>query len=134
MRAAVIGHLAWGMLRSVGGRTWTRDDGLTRFKNSFAPDGLVPWHPDDRALTHVLSGCLGCGACETVDPSPRSLLAALRALPETRPDVRTLDARTLEDALASVESACPAGIPFSRLPAILERMVPGGEPRGDGRE
>jgi succinate dehydrogenase/fumarate reductase-like Fe-S protein len=101
-----------------------RGSGLDRFLASYAPDGLVPSDPDDRALGEAASACVACGLCETgcelatAVPTLRALglEAAFRLygkssaeLPYAREALQACAGCTGCDAL------CPTGVPISRI-------------------
>lgn len=118
-------HLAWGALRAMTLNAWRRREAGHAFVDSFTPEGLVPVSRKGRETAHRAGGCLACGSCEHLGLSPRSILDASRdlsMLSRSARDIRVLsglDRRALE----TLESTCPASIPFGEIALMLEHML-----------
>jgi hypothetical protein len=121
MKAAVLVHLLYGAARALGAAVWRQTPADVDLVEQYAPDCLAPFSDRARRLAPEISGCIGCGACETLDGSPRALLLASRDLSRLSSAERTL-ARVEElgpEALARLQARCPASIPFAELPGML---------------
>ena len=126
MNAEVVAHLLYGAVRALACAS-TREQGADRvFIDQFLEDGLVPHDEQARRLSHLFSGCVGCGACETEKLSPRNLLLHGRGLTDLDlardllEDLAALDAARLE----RMQRCCPARIPFSQLAGMYLRIRP----------
>jgi succinate dehydrogenase/fumarate reductase-like Fe-S protein len=107
--------------------------GLDRFLSNYAPEGLSPTRPEDRAAGEAASACIGCGLCELgcelagAVPSIRSLglHAAFRLY--GRSSAELPHARDALEACAGCEGCerlCPTGVPIGRIVRhLLQRIV-----------
>jgi len=125
-------HLTWGAARSLALGAWRAGRGRDRFLEAFVPEGLAPVDEEGRRVAQMSGGCLGCGACEEVGGSARSILEAARSLHRLE-DVEA-DIRALTDLspgrIERLESACPASIPFGSISGTLRRMLDRGSQLG----
>lgn len=115
-----------------------RGTGLERFLANYAPEGLVPSDPEDRALGEAAAACVACGLCETgcalatAVPTLRSLglEAAFRLYGKSSTELPHAREALLACAgCTGCEALCPTGVPISRIVRHLLARV--GE-RGPG--
>jgi succinate dehydrogenase/fumarate reductase-like Fe-S protein len=94
---------------------------------TYAPDGIQPLLPEERAQLSHLTGCINCGLCA---------LAAGRMgkvrLPDLASSYMRLYARVGEAAsdvegdsseLEAAAAACPVGVPLDEVAAIVRRLA-----------
>ena len=102
---------------------------ITTLLETYAPDGIRPLLPEERARHPQLVGCINCGLCalaagrvgRTRLPDLASSYMRLYArLGEASSDVAG-DAAELEAAAA----ACPVGVPLVEVAAIVRRLAAG---------
>jgi hypothetical protein len=132
MTPAVMIHLTWGAARSLALGAWRAGRGRTLFLDSFVPEGLAPLDAEARRVARMSGGCLGCGACEDADGSPRSVLEAARSLhrlEDVEADIRALCGLPA-GRIARLERTCPASIPFGSISEALSRMLDRGSQLG----
>jgi hypothetical protein len=102
---------------------------LAKLLETYAPDGIRPLLPEERARHPRMIGCINCGLCA---------LAAGRMGSVRLPDLATsymrLYARLGAAAsdvdgespdLAAAASACPVGVPLDEVAAIVRRLAAG---------
>lgn len=137
----------WGRLASDGYLVWralvahplrrafdTGPGGREKFLAHYAPEGLVPTTPADKAMLAAASRCIGCGLCDAFDGQllrlPRQVYggASLLPLQYARSSVELVHAReALEridpDAYREAEAVCPTRVPLVNLAKWLgERL------------
>jgi hypothetical protein len=130
-RVKALFLLALALLRTLWRRAFTRHvDGLARFRENYAADGLVAISPEQRQEMADFGRCIGCGRCER-DDGARILqsegrfkgtmglvLAASRSMPEYRAAARGFAFLSEADLIAK-ERLCPTGVPLRRLAAFV---------------
>ena len=118
-------------------RLFRQGSGSERFLASYAPEGLSPTSPDDRAAGEAASACISCGLCESacplaaVAPSVRDLglHAVFRLYSKSSlalgPGAEALAACS---SCAGCESICPTGVPIARLVRSFAARARGSAP------
>lgn len=117
-----------------------RGSGLERFTASYAPEGLVPTLPEDRAVGELAAACIGCGLCElgcdlaAAAPAIRAvgLPAAFRLYGRSSAELPLArDALEACRGCVGCESLCPTGVPIARIvrhlwqrAAAVEESIP----------
>ncbi len=124
-RPRALSYLAYrALLAHPVKRVRQRGTGLDRFLASYASEGLVPTHPDDRAVGEAASACIGCGLCEvgcglaTSVPTLRSLglHAAFRLYGKSSTELPfARDALQACSACQGCDPVCPTGVPIARI-------------------
>src|SRR6266568_2683521 len=124
-RTRALSYLAYrALLAHPVKRVRQRGTGLDRFLASYASEGLVPTHPDDRAVGEAASACIGCGLCEvgcglaTSVPTLRSLglHAAFRLYGKSSTELPfARDALQACLACQGCDPVCPTGVPIARI-------------------
>ena len=124
-RARALSYLAYrALLAHPVKRVRQHGTGLARFLASYAPEGLVPTHPDDRAIGEAASACIGCGLCEvscelaTAVPTVRALglHAAFRLYGKSSAELpHAREALQACAACQGCDPVCPTGVPISRI-------------------
>jgi hypothetical protein len=102
---------------------------LAKLLETYAPDGIRPLLPEERARHPRMIGCINCGLCA---------LAAGRMGKTRLPDLASAYLRLyarLGDASSDVEgdepdweaaaAACPVGVPLPEVAAIVRRLAAG---------
>lgn len=100
---------------------------VAKLLETYAPDGIQPLLPEERAHHSHLTGCINCGLCA---------LAAGRMgkvrLPDLASSYMRLYARVGEAAsdvegdsseLEAAAAACPVGVPLDEVAAIVRRLA-----------
>ena len=132
MTPAVAIHLTWGALRSLALGAWRSGRGRDAFLGSFTPEGLSAVDEQGRRVAARAGDCLGCGACEELGRSPRTVLEASRRLDrlaDLETSIRALDGLDREE-IGRLELACPASVPFAGISGSLGRMLDRGPKLG----
>lgn len=130
-----IALLLWNMvglvmtkLGSVFRRTTSEKE---KFLQYYEPDRLWAMDQDMAQERYSFSGCIACGLCESllVQIPPASHLRRIPPLPQELvwgagrdlPSLHHLQEilHTYQDHLRTLESLCPARIPFHKLLAVL---------------
>ncbi len=129
-RTDSLAKLAWAYGLHLARRRLARPHSqLKTLIYTYAPDGIRPLVPSERALHPRLIGCINCGLCA---------LAAGRLgntrLPDLASSYMRLYAR-LGDAASDIEgdepdleaasAACPVGLPLADVAAIVRRLAAG---------
>ena len=124
-RARALSYLAYrALLAHPLKRIRQRGTGLDRFLANYAPEGLVPTRPEDRAMGEAASACIGCGLCEvgcelaTAVPTLRALglHAAFRLYGKSSAELpHARDALAACSACLGCDPVCPTGVPISRV-------------------
>jgi hypothetical protein len=113
--------LGWSGFKALVKRPFKRGRALERVLRRGVPERILSLEADDLAARRGASACLACGRCDEVrgagassgSPSPADwVLGSLRDL--TDADLAAA-APGDEEALARMEAACPAGVPFRSL-------------------
>jgi hypothetical protein len=126
-RIKALALLALALLRTLWRLTWHRHiDGLARFRENYAADGLTPLSELDRTQMRQFGRCIACGRCDRGD-AERTLgskgeyrgtmglvLAASRSMPDYRAAARGF-AHLSEADLAAKERVCPTRVPLRLL-------------------
>ena len=114
-----------------------KQHGRLLFLESYAPEGLVPYSPSERAALPRFSGCVNCGLCDAVCPIMGMGRAPLRdwrgpslfalaysratpGLPALRAQVKLLD---LCGTCTLCQAACPRGVPLLEIFAFTKRKL-----------
>lgn len=119
--------LALALVRTLWRRALHRHiDGLARFRDNYAEDGLTSLSDEDRAQMRRFGRCIACSRCERGD-APRVLasggtfrgtmglvLAASRSMPDFRAAARGF-AHLTEAELEAKELLCPTRVPLRQL-------------------
>jgi succinate dehydrogenase/fumarate reductase-like Fe-S protein len=139
-RFRALSYLAWrALLAHPLKRLARRGSGLDRFLASYAPEGLVPTRPEDRAVGEEAAACIACGLCEVgcdlagAVPAIRALglESAFRLYSKTAADLRHgADALRACEGCAACDALCPTRVPISRILAHLRARLAG--PSGGG--
>jgi hypothetical protein len=125
LKAALL--LAFALVRTLWRLLWGGGrDGLARFRENYAADGLTALSADEREQMRAFGRCIACGRCDRGD-SERVLssaghyrstmglvLAASRSMPDFRAAVAGFE-HLDEAALAAKERLCPTGVPLRAI-------------------
>ena len=124
-RPRALSYLAYrALLAHPLKRVRQRGTGLERFLANYASEGLVPTHPDDRAIGEAASACIGCGLCEvdcelaTSVPTVRALglHAAFRLYGRSSAELpHAREALEACSACQGCDPVCPTGVPIARI-------------------
>jgi succinate dehydrogenase/fumarate reductase-like Fe-S protein len=111
------------------------EKGKARFLKNYAPEGLVPYSPEERARLPEYMKCVACGFCDAVCPllreAPRAAfpgpmriaLAHARATPDL---VHVREAVARADACVhctACQDACPRGVPLKEMFSFARRKL-----------
>lgn len=123
--------LAFALIRTLWRRMLHPDiDGLARFNQNYAEDGLTSVAASQREEMRDFGRCIACGRCDAGDAARvgdargdfRStmglILAASRSMPDYRAAARGF-AVWSDDDLARKEALCPTGVPLRRIAAFV---------------
>jgi hypothetical protein len=118
--------LGWSGFKALVKRPFKAPGAEARALRRVAAERIVPLEASDREAVLAAGGCLACGRCDEasgarspgVVPSDW-VLGGLRDL--TDRDLAAEPPGT-DEALARMEAACPAGVPFRRLAASARAM------------
>jgi hypothetical protein len=135
-RLAADAYLAWRALVAHPLRRAfdTGPRGREKFLAHYAPEGLVPTTPADKAMLAAAGRCIGCGLCDAHDGHlsrlPKAIYggAALIPLRYARSSVGLVHAR---EALAAIdpralregEEVCPTRVPLAALATWLRERL-----------
>jgi hypothetical protein len=116
MTPGAVFLLGWSGFKALVKRPFKRAGALERVLRRGAVERILSLEPDDLAARRGAAGCLACGRCDEVRGAGASpadwVLAGLRDL--TDADLSSA-APGDDEALARMEAACPAGVPFRGL-------------------
>jgi hypothetical protein len=129
-RADSLAKLAFAYGVHLTRRRLTRPHSqVAKLLETYAPDGIRPLLPEERARHPQLVGCINCGVCA---------LAAGRMgkvrLPDLASSYMRLYARLGGAAsdiagdspeLEAASAACPVGVPLDEVAAIVRRLAAG---------
>lgn len=135
-RLAADGYLAWRALVAHPLRRAfdAGPRGREKFLAHYAPEGLVPTTPEDKAMLAAAGRCIACGLCDAFDGQlgrlPRAVYggAALVPLRYARSSVdlvhagaaiRAVDPAAYRDA----EAVCPTRVPLVALAGWLKERL-----------
>jgi succinate dehydrogenase/fumarate reductase-like Fe-S protein len=134
-RPRALSYLAYrALLAHPFKRLRQQGTGLDRFLANYAPEGLVPTRPEDRAMGEAASACIGCGLCEvgcelaTAVPTVRALglHAAFRLYGRSSAELpHAREALAACSACQGCDPVCPTGVPISRIVRHLLGRVSG---------
>jgi hypothetical protein len=124
--------LALALIRTLWRLAWHRRiDGLARFRENYAEDGLTSLNDQERVEMRHFGRCIACGRCDRGD-APRVLaskgtfrgtmglvLAASRSMPDYRAAARGF-AHLSEAELESKERLCPTRVPLRELARFVQ--------------
>ena len=124
--------LALALIRTLWRLAWHRHiDGLARFRQNYAEDGLTSISDEERSQMRHFGGCIACGRCDRGD-APRVLaskgtfrgtmglvLAASRSMPDYRAAARGF-AHLTEAELERKELLCPTRVPLRELARFVQ--------------
>ncbi len=126
-RIKALTLLALALLRTLWRLAWHRHiDGLARFRQNYAEDGLTAIHELDRAQMRYFGRCIACGRCDRGDADSilaskgefrgtmGLVLSASRSMPDYRAAARGF-AYLSDGALEQKEGLCPTRVPLRRL-------------------
>lgn len=131
-RIKALALLALALIRTLWRLAWHRRiDGLARFRENYAEDGLTSLSEQERAGMQHFGRCIACGRCDRGD-APRVLasrgafrgtmglvLAASRSMPDYRAAARGFS--HLSDAeLEQKERLCPTHVPLRELARFVQ--------------
>lgn len=132
-RFRALSYLAYrALLAHPLKRAQQRGPGLERFLASYAPEGLVPTDPEDRAVGEAAGACIGCGLCEVgcdlaaAVPSIRALglHAAFRLYGKSSAELPFAgEALAVCAGCQGCDARCPTGVPISRIVRHLAARV-----------
>jgi hypothetical protein len=126
-RVKALVLLAFALVRTLWRLTWHRHiDGLARFRDNYAADGLTALSESDRVAMRRFGRCIACGRCDRGDGARileskgqfrgtmGLVLAASRSMPDYRAAARGF--AFLTDAeLELKEQLCPTHVPLRQL-------------------
>jgi hypothetical protein len=119
--------LAWHLIRTLlrrlfgGGR-----NGLRRFKENYAADGLSAVSAEQRAEMAAFGRCIACGLCDRGEAGRilasggayggvmSLILAASRSMPDYAAAARSF-AFVPDSVLAQKETICPTHVPMTQI-------------------
>lgn len=123
--------LALALLRTLWRRAFGgRIDGLARFRENYAEDGLSPLTAGDRSDLRRFGRCIACGRCDRGDAgrvlashgrfrgTMGLVLAASRSMPDFRAAAEGFDLLT-SDELEAKEKLCPTHVPIREIAAFV---------------
>ena len=126
-RLKALTLLALALLRTLWRLTWHRHiDGLARFRQNYAEDGLTAINELDRAQMRHFGRCIACGRCDRGDAerilsskgeyrgTMGLVLAASRSMPDYRAAARGF-AYLSDSELEQKERLCPTRVPLREL-------------------
>jgi hypothetical protein len=135
-RIKAFALLALALLRTLWRLTWHRHiDGLARFRENYAEDGLTPLSELDRAQMRQFGRCIACGRCDRGDAerilasngefrgTMGLVLAASRSMPDYRAAAHGF-AYLTEAALEAKEGLCPTRVPLRQLARFVRANAP----------
>jgi hypothetical protein len=124
--------LALALLRTLWRITWHRNiDGLARFRDNYAEDGLSAISEPDRREMRHFGRCIACGRCDRGDAerilgskgqfkgTMGLVLAASRSMPDYRAAARGF-AHLTEADLARKEALCPTHVPLRQIARFVQ--------------
>ncbi len=130
-RVKALVLLALALVRTLWRLAWHRHiDGLTRFRENYAEDGLTSISEEDRRAMGSFGRCIACGRCDRGDEQKvldshgqykgtmGLMLAASRSMPDYRAAARGF-AFLSDFELEQKESLCPTRVPMRRLAAFV---------------
>jgi hypothetical protein len=131
-RVKALFLLALALLRTLW-RRWTGPpvDGLARFRENYAEDGLSAVSARDRFDMLTFGRCIACGRCDRGDSERVAtaaghyrgtmslVLAASRSMPDYRAAAQGF-ARLTDAELAAKEALCPTRVPIRRIAAFVQ--------------
>jgi hypothetical protein len=119
--------LAFALLRTLWRITWNRHiDGLARFRENYAEDGLTALSEGDRLAMRGFGRCIACGRCDRGDDARilasngqfrgtmGLVLAAARSMPDYRAAARGF-AHLGDAELRAKELLCPTRVPLRQI-------------------
>jgi hypothetical protein len=119
--------LALALLRTLWRLAWHPNiDGLARFRENYAADGLTPLSELERNQMRQFGRCIACGRCERGDAerilaargqfrgTMSLVLAASRSMPDYRAAARGF-AHLSEAELEAKERLCPTRVPLRQI-------------------
>jgi hypothetical protein len=135
-RLAADGYLAWRALVAHPLRRVfdAGPRGREKFLAHYAPEGLVPTTPEDKAMLAAAGRCIACGLCDAFDGQlarlPKSLYrgAALVPLRYARSSVELAHAAEVVRAIdpaayREAEAICPTRVPLVALARWLKERL-----------
>lgn len=122
-------RLGISFFRTVIRRALSRRPELPRFVAQYRPDGMLSAAPDDPTVLAGASRCVACGRCdarayelgvyESLGGSG-PMAFALGATRQPGTDL-SIAAHASDETLRALTAACPVGVPFVALAALVRR-------------
>jgi hypothetical protein len=135
-RIKALALLALALLRTLWRLAWHRRiDGLARFRDNYAEDGLTPLSELDRGQMRQFGRCIACGRCDRGDAerilaskgeyrgTMGLVLAASRSMPDYRAAALGFSHLTEAD-LEAKERLCPTRVPLRQLARFVRANAP----------
>ena len=126
-------RLGWAFARVLGRRLVGRPPQLARFIAQYHPDGIVLFEARDAAVVRAASRCIACGQCDTAALitgrfdalGPRGPMAFVLGVARHtgEHDAAELGAAADDALLDALTAACPVGVPFAPLTALVRRRA-----------
>lgn len=135
-RIKALALLALALLRTLWRLTWHRRiDGLARFRDNYAEDGLTPLSELDRGQMRQFGRCIACGRCDRGDAERilaskgeyRGTMGLVLAASRSMPDYRAAAlgfAHLTEADLQAKERLCPTRVPLRQLARFVRANAP----------
>jgi hypothetical protein len=124
--------LAFALIRTVLRRLFIRRaDGLGRFRDNYAADGLAPLTAEQRATMQTFGGCIACGLCDRGESERiaksggaypgvmQLILAASRSMPDFGAAAVGF-AHVPDEVLAEKELICPTEVPMRKIAKFVK--------------
>jgi hypothetical protein len=126
-----IVRLGWAFVRVLARKLIDRRPQLPRFNTQYAADGILQFEPEDHAALQGASRCIVCARCDATAISrgvfdaldPRGPMAFVLGVSRHsgHHDRAELRAQANDELLRALTDACPVGVPFVPLVALVRR-------------
>lgn len=124
-------RLGWAFVRVMAGKLRGTHQQLPRFMAQYAPDGIVPFAPEDPSVLEGASRCIACGRCDAralIDGTfhalgPRGPMAFVLGVSRHsgRHDAAEISSTITTQSLNALTAACPVAVPFAALVDLVRR-------------
>jgi hypothetical protein len=124
-------RLGWAFARVVARNLISRRPQLPRFMAQYAPDGIVPFAPDDRIVLEGASRCIACAQCdrdarlhggfEALDPRGPMAFVLGVSRHSGEHDAAEIAPAASDELLDRLRRACPVDVPFAPLADLVRR-------------